>query len=86
MHEPNTNEINVLKPEEDLPKDALKFFKGTSTLKFSVKVLVPLKYANLRSQFKYSTSDFTGISNPSCIKNARLRLAFSKSTRDLKSR
>ena len=26
--------MSVLKPEEDLPKGALKFFKGTSTLEF----------------------------------------------------
>ena len=31
-----------------------------------------MQIPTLRSQFKYSTSDFTGISNPSCIKNARL--------------
>ena len=40
------------------------------------KVLVILKYfkvlAGLRSQFEYSTSDFTGITKPSCIKKARL--------------
>ena len=36
-HKRNYCLISVLKPE-DLPKDALKFFKGTSTLKFSVKV------------------------------------------------
>ena len=38
------------------------------------KVLVILKYfkvlAGLRSQFEYSTSDFTGITKPSCIKKA----------------
>ena len=38
--------------------------------------MVPLKYfkvlVGLRSQFKYSTSDFTGITKPSCIKKARL--------------
>ena len=45
------------------------------------KVLV-----GLRCQLKYSTSDFTGITKPSCIQKARLRLAFSKSTRILKSR
>ena len=36
------------------------------------KVLVPLKYfkvlVGLRSQFKYSTSNSTGITNPLCIK------------------
>ena len=40
------------------------------------KVLVILKYfkvlAGLRSQFEYSTSDFTGITMPSCIKIKRL--------------
>ena len=40
------------------------------------KVLVLLKYfkvlVGLRSQFKYSTLDFTGITKPSCSKTARL--------------
>ena len=48
--------------------------KDNKTVDF--KVLVPLKYfkvlVGLRSQFKYSTSDFIGITKPSCIKKARL--------------
>ena len=41
-----------------------------------LKILVPLKFfkvlVGLRSQFKYSTSDFTVITKPSYIKKARL--------------
>ena len=50
-------------------------FKVLVPLKY-FKVLVPLKYfkvlVGLRSQFKYSTSDFTGITKSSCNKKARL--------------
>ena len=49
----------------------LKYFKVLVPLKY-FKVLVPLKYfkvlVGFRSQFRYSTSDFTGITKPSCIK------------------
>ena len=44
--------------------------KDNKTVDF--KELLPLKYfkvlVDLRSQFKYSTSDFTWITKPSCIK------------------
>ena len=51
------------------------WFKVLVPLKY-FKVLVLLKYfkvlVGLRSQFKYSTSDFTGTTKPECIKKARL--------------
>ena len=42
---------------------------------FQVLVLWKMRF---RSTFKYTTSDFTGISKSSSITKARLRLAFSK--------
>ena len=65
----------------------LKFSQGKAgwvkTIKRLIsKVLVPLKYfkvlVGLRSQFKCSTSDFTGITKPSCIKKARLFKKYSE--------
>ena len=48
--------------------------KDNKTVDF--KILVPLKYlkvlVGLRSQFRYSTSDFTVITKPLSIKKARL--------------
>ena len=44
-----------------------EIFKSTSTSEIFEGTIV-----GLRSQFKYSTSDLTGITNPSCIKKARL--------------
>ena len=60
----------TLKLEEST--STLEIFPGTSTLEIFECTL------RLRSAFKYSTSDFTGISESSSIKKARLQLAFSK--------
>ena len=54
----------------------LKLGESTSTWKyFQVLILWKMRF---RSTFKYTTSDFTGISKSSSVEKARLRLAFSK--------
>ena len=55
IHDHKTDDFKVLVP--------VKYFKVLVLLKY-FKVLV-----GLRSQSKYSTSDFTGIKKRSCIKN-----------------
>ena len=54
--------------------------RATKTCSAAIASHIPV-IVGLRSQFKYSTWDFTGITNPSCIKKTRLF----KNHSDLKS-